>query len=106
MVTPEDVARIRPTRIVLAGLLHHLSDDDSLALLRMCGSVPTVKRIATSDVVYLPGHLISNVFAYFDRGKFVHSAPSSSRFPSGPGCAPSARRSFAATRPTAAPCTS
>ena len=34
-------------------------------------SVPTVKRIATSDVVYLPGHLVSNVFAYFDRGKFV-----------------------------------
>lgn len=75
VVTPEDVARIRPTRIVLAGLLHHLSDDDSLALLRMCGSVPTVKRIATSDVVYLPGHLISNVFAYFDRGKFVRKRP-------------------------------
>jgi SAM-dependent methyltransferase len=75
VVTPEDVARIRPTRIVLAGLLHHLSDDDCLALLRMCGSVETVKRIATSDVVYLPRHPISNFFAFFDRGKFVRKRP-------------------------------
>lgn len=71
VVTPEDVARIRPTRIVLSGLLHHLSDTESLALLRMCGSVPTVKRIATSDVVYLPREWVSNALAYFDRGKFV-----------------------------------
>jgi SAM-dependent methyltransferase len=71
VVTPEDVARIRPTRIVLAGLLHHLSDDDCLSLLRMCGSVPTVRRIATSDVVYLPRQVVSNILAYFDRGKFV-----------------------------------
>lgn len=71
VVTPEDVARIRPTRVVLSGLLHHLSDTDSLALLRMCGSVSSVKRIATSDVVYLPREWISNALAYFDRGKFV-----------------------------------
>jgi SAM-dependent methyltransferase len=73
LVTPEDVARIRPTRIILAGILHHLSDDDALALLRMCGSVASVARIATSDPVYLPGQLISNAFAYFDRGKFVRN---------------------------------
>jgi SAM-dependent methyltransferase len=71
IVTDADVARIRPTRIILAGLLHHLSDDQCLSLLRMCGSVPSVKRIATSDVVYLPGKYVSNVLAYFDRGKFV-----------------------------------
>jgi SAM-dependent methyltransferase len=75
LVTPEDVARIRPTRIILAGILHHLSDDDCLALLRMCGSVPSVARIATSDPVYLPGKLVSNAFAYFDRGKFVRQRP-------------------------------
>jgi SAM-dependent methyltransferase len=71
VVTPEDVVRVQPTRIVLAGLLHHLSDDDCLSLLRMCGSVSTVKRIATSDVVYLPRQYLSNVLAFFDRGKFV-----------------------------------
>lgn len=71
VVTAKDVARIRPTRIILAGLLHHLSDGDCLTLLRMCGGVPSVKRIATSDVVYLPGYYVSNALAYFDRGKFV-----------------------------------
>jgi SAM-dependent methyltransferase len=71
VVTPADVAQIRPTRIILGGILHHLTDDDSLALLRMCGSVATVARIATSDVVYLPGEHVSNVLAFFDRGKHV-----------------------------------
>lgn len=70
-VTPEDVARIRPTRVILAGLLHHLSDEDCLALLRAFANVHSVQRIATSDVVYLPGKYVSNVLAYFDRGKFV-----------------------------------
>lgn len=71
LVTAADIARIQPTRIVLAGLLHHLSDEDALDLLRMCAAAPSVKRIATSDVVYLPRQLVSNLLAYFDRGKFV-----------------------------------
>lgn len=71
VVTAADIARIRPTRIILAGLLHHLSDGDCLGLLRMCADAPSVRRIATSDVVYLPGQYVSNVLAYFDRGKFV-----------------------------------
>jgi len=70
-VTAAEIVGIRPTRVVLAGLLHHLSDDECLDLLRMCASVPGVRRIATSDVVYLPRQVISNLLAYFDRGKFV-----------------------------------
>jgi SAM-dependent methyltransferase len=71
LVTPADVARLRPTRIILSGLLHHLSDADALALLRMCAAGPQVKRIATSDVVYLPREPVSNLLAALDRGKFV-----------------------------------
>jgi SAM-dependent methyltransferase len=71
LLTAAEIARIRPTRIILAGLLHHLSDDECVKLLRLCASVPGVKRIATSDVVYLPRRLISNLLAYFDRGRFV-----------------------------------
>ena len=66
-----DIVRIRPTRIILSGLLHHLSDEAALELLRMCASAPDLKRIATSDVVYLPRQPISNLLAYFDRGQFV-----------------------------------
>jgi SAM-dependent methyltransferase len=75
VVTAEDIARIRPTRIILAGLLHHLDDDQCLDLLGTCAAAPPVKRIATSDVVYLPREPISNLLAYFDRGKFVRHRP-------------------------------
>jgi SAM-dependent methyltransferase len=75
LLTPEDVARIRPTRIILSGILHHLSDDDALALLRMCGSAGPDVRIVTADGVYLPGQWVSNLFAFFDRGRFVRKRP-------------------------------
>jgi SAM-dependent methyltransferase len=75
LLTPEDVARIRPTRIILAGILHHLSDDEGLALLRMCGSSSSDVRIVTADPVYLSGQWVSNVFAFFDRGRFVRKHP-------------------------------
>jgi SAM-dependent methyltransferase len=66
-----DLARIQPTRIMMAGLLHHLPDEQAVDLLKMCGAVPTLMRIATQDVVFLPGELVSNFFARLDRGKFV-----------------------------------
>jgi SAM-dependent methyltransferase len=71
VVTPADIERIAPTKIVLAGLLHHLTDDECLALLQICAAAPSVRRIATSDVVYLPRQYISNLLAFLDRGKFV-----------------------------------
>ena len=73
LVTAADIARIQPNRIILGGLLHHLNDDECVNLLRTCASAPSVKRIATSDVVYLPRQPVSNLLAYFDRGKFVRS---------------------------------
>ena len=71
--TEDDMRIIRPTHVLLSGLLHHLSDADVLKLLRMCGSTPSVERIATADTVYLPGEHVSNVLAFFDRGRFVRT---------------------------------
>jgi SAM-dependent methyltransferase len=65
------VAQLAPTRVMLCGLLHHLSDDQALDLLGALASSKTVRRIATSDVVYLPGKHLSNLFAWLDRGRFV-----------------------------------
>lgn len=73
IVTPADFARIAPTKIVLAGLLHHLTDGECLALLQMCAMAPSVRRIATSDVVYLPGKFMNNLLSFLDRGKFVRT---------------------------------
>lgn len=67
----EDLRALGATRVMLAGLLHHLSDEVALRLLADCAAVPTVRRIATQDVVFLPGALVSNVLAALDRGKHV-----------------------------------
>jgi SAM-dependent methyltransferase len=70
-VDAADIARIAPTRVILSGLLHHLSDADAVSLLRIVGHQPSVKRIATQDVVFAPGRLLNNILASLDRGQFV-----------------------------------
>jgi SAM-dependent methyltransferase len=64
-----DLANLRPTRVMLAGLLHHLQDEPAIGLLRMLARTPSVRRIATIDIVYLKGEYISNALAYMDRGR-------------------------------------
>ncbi len=66
-----DIAALKPNRVILSGLLHHLSDEQARALLTACGQAPSVDRIATSDVVFLPGEHVSNLLAWFDRGRHV-----------------------------------
>jgi SAM-dependent methyltransferase len=70
-VTARDVEAIQPTRVMMNGLLHHLDDAQAIDLLRMCARLPSVRRIATLDVVFLPGKHLSNLLARFDRGKHV-----------------------------------
>src|SRR5262245_25934600 len=70
-IRPDDVRRIQPTKVLMSGLLHHLSDADAVTLLRMCAETPSVERIATADTVYLPGQHLSNLLAFCDRGRFV-----------------------------------
>jgi len=65
------IADVAPSRVMLCGLLHHLSDDDALGLLGQLARAKGIKRIATVDVVYLPGHHVNNFLAWLDRGKFV-----------------------------------
>lgn len=67
----EDVRALAPTVVVMSGLLHHLSDADAHTLLSLAGSAESVRRIATLDIVYLPGlqHSVSNVLAALDRGR-------------------------------------
>jgi len=74
-VTADDLQQIRPTRVMMAGLLHHLDDVTAVNLLRTCARTPSVRRIATQDVIYVEGQHFSNVLAFFDRGKFVRREP-------------------------------
>jgi SAM-dependent methyltransferase len=64
-----DLERLAPTRVMLAGLLHHLPDDHAVRLLSMLARAPSVRRIATVDIVYLDGEHLSNALAFLDRGR-------------------------------------
>ena len=66
----EDVKRIAPTHVIMAGLLHHLSDDDALSLLSSIEQSPRLEQVITLDIVFLPGKWVSNLLASMDRGKF------------------------------------
>jgi SAM-dependent methyltransferase len=73
VVTREDLAAIQPTLLILAGLLHHMNDEEAIALLSLGASLPRLRRLVTQDVVYLPGEPVSNLLARLDRGKFVRN---------------------------------
>lgn len=68
--TPEDVQRIAPTDVVLGGILHHLTDDETLGLLRSLRQSPKLKQVLTVDIVFVPGRTISNFLAGMDRGRY------------------------------------
>jgi SAM-dependent methyltransferase len=68
--TPDDVRRVAPTHAVLAGVLHHLSDDEAANLLKSLRESPRLERVLTADIVFLPGHPLGNLLASIDRGEF------------------------------------
>jgi SAM-dependent methyltransferase len=70
-VTAADLGAIKPTRVMMNGLLHHLDDGQALDLLAMCAAIPSVRRIATQDPVIVPGRTLNNFYVRLDRGKHV-----------------------------------
>ncbi len=65
-----DVRAIAPTCIALIGLLHHLTDDQAIELMKIVQASPTARSIVTLDVVYLPDAPLNNVLASLDRGRY------------------------------------
>jgi len=71
--SPEDVRRLQPTDVVLAGVLHHLSDEEAIGLLSSLPESPRLQQVLTADIVFLPGHPLANLLASLDRGRFCRS---------------------------------
>src|SRR5688572_14574342 len=67
--TRRDIEAIRPTHVVLAGVLHHLDDDGAASLLELVRTSPVLRRVGSLDIVYVSGMLINNVIAWLDRGR-------------------------------------
>ena len=72
-VDAADFKRIRPTRVIFSGILHHLSDQEVADLLNLCEKCDSVIRVATSDPVFVPGAFINNLFCRLDRGNHVRT---------------------------------
>lgn len=71
--TLSDVLRVAPTDVVLAGVLHHLSDEEAVGLLRSLPRSPRLQQVLTADIVFLPRHPVANLLARLDRGRFCRS---------------------------------
>jgi SAM-dependent methyltransferase len=69
-ITAADVEEIAPTHVIMAGLIHHLTDDETVALCADVRRSPRLERVVTQDIVYLSGKWISNLLAFMDRGRF------------------------------------
>jgi len=64
-----DVADLAPTGVVLAGVLHHLTNEEGEGVLRLAAGSRRLVRIVTSDIVFVPGMLFNNLLAMMDRGR-------------------------------------
>jgi SAM-dependent methyltransferase len=69
----KDVQEIRPTKGIMMGLLHHLSDSEVLDLLKCMNFGGTITRAITLDVVYQNGRWMNNLLARLDRGRYPRS---------------------------------
>ena len=66
----EDIAELKPTAVILSGVLHHLTNEEAVDVLRLAASSPRLVRVVTNDIVFLPGMLFNNVMAMMDRGRY------------------------------------
>jgi len=67
----DDVAAIRPTKVILFGILHHLSDAQAAEILGWLAALPTPPSVVTEDPVYRKGYWLNNLLCWLDRGRFV-----------------------------------
>ncbi len=70
MLRASDVIDLDPTGVVLSGVLHHLTNSEAEGVLQLALASSRLVRVATSDIVFLPGHFFNNVMAMMDRGRY------------------------------------
>jgi len=69
-LSPSDIQKISPTKVLLIGVLHHLSSEE-IHNIFMAFKLAPIVRIVTFDVLYIKGRFINNILAARDRGQYV-----------------------------------
>lgn len=72
-LSPADVRDLDPTGVVLAGVLHHLDNGTARDVLGLVREAPSLRRVVTSDILFVPGRPFNNVMAMMDRGRHCRS---------------------------------
>jgi SAM-dependent methyltransferase len=67
------LSNLRPTLVLMIGVVHHLPDSDFLSLLDRLHRSESLRRIVTLDVSYFPGRWVNNALSRLDRGRHVRS---------------------------------
>jgi SAM-dependent methyltransferase len=88
-ITEKDIEAIRPSKVLMIGLIHHLDDRDASALLALLRRGGQVQKVITLDTVYIRGKWINNVLAALDRGRYVRTEEEYRRFFSAASWSPS-----------------
>ncbi len=71
--TPADIDRIRPSKALLIGLLHHLSDEDALGILIRLQRGGGLRQVITLDPVRVPFNPLNSLFCRMDRGRYTRT---------------------------------
>jgi SAM-dependent methyltransferase len=66
----QDVELGQPNVVLLAGVLHHLSDEQCVGLLQVLRESSRLRQVLALDVTFLPGQLFNNVLSVLDRGQY------------------------------------
>jgi SAM-dependent methyltransferase len=74
LITEDDVRAIAPTRAILAGLLHHLPDEEAADVLRLLRVSAALGRVVTQDPVVIDGEHLGNMLTRLDRGRYCRDA--------------------------------
>ena len=69
-VGSHELDEIQPDLAVLAGLLHHLDDEKAGALLSALAACPSLRRVTSVDITFVPNRLINNLLTVLDRGQY------------------------------------
>lgn len=71
-VNEMNLTALKPTKAVLSGILHHLTDQQALSLLNSLARSIS-QCVVTLDPIFWKGHILNNFLCRLDRGHYIRT---------------------------------